>query len=130
MGRATLYNTRGVSIVDYCICSASLLHVDKVIAFEVGEFCPLLSDHIQLKLTLQTFVLAHDDMELHDIQPCKCTQTIEDQFITKLNDAKTDNKRKINEGDEIFTQTLKVAAGFSVSQQTRVKVKKKIQTKV
>lgn len=39
-----------------------------------------------------------------------------------LNDNKTDNKSKINQTVNTFTQTLKVAAGVSVSQKKRVKV--------
>ncbi|CAG2197514.1 unnamed protein product [Mytilus edulis] len=49
-GKITFYNHMGVSIVDYCICSASFL--SNINNFTVGQYCPTLSDHCPISVQI------------------------------------------------------------------------------
>ena len=137
-GRATFFNTRGVSIVDYCICSASLL--SNVLSFVVEDFC-VLSDHCPITVTIQSLQYVQNDMELHAIQSCKWSKKIEEKFIDTIQkqnfeqiradvtvilkgDSDIDIKQKLNHVVDNFSQTLRVAAGNNNNHKT-ARVKKK-----
>ena len=50
VGKATYFNYSGVTINDYCICSASVLK--NITSFHVGEFDPNLSNHCPITVKI------------------------------------------------------------------------------
>ena len=74
MGRITCYKFRGTATADYSICSASLLN--SVLTFEVGDYCPLLSDHCPITLTLHSFIVTQPDTQLQALNPRNGHETL------------------------------------------------------
>ena len=89
MGRLTSYNFRGTAVDDYCICSASLLN--SVLSFEVDEYCPLLSDHCPITLTLHSYMVNLPDTQLKTFNPPKWSRDIEEKFAKNIEIANFDN---------------------------------------
>ena len=82
MERITCYNFRGIAIDDYSICSASLLN-----SVLVGDYCPLLSDHCPITLTLHSFIVTQPDIQLQAFNPPKWSRDIEEKVVKSLETA-------------------------------------------
>ena len=140
MGRETCYNFNGSAIDDYCICSTPLL--SSILTFEVGEYNPLLSDHCQITLTLQSFITEEQDINLQESHAPKWSREIEEKFLNNL--AKTDltsvkrllsqisshnedaeNINSLNDAITILTETLTLSATKTAKYNKKKNRKKK-----
>ena len=64
VGKATYVNYSGVTINDYCICSASFLkYITKCTSFHVGDFDPNLSDYCPITVKILSRSV-HNEPEL------------------------------------------------------------------
>ena len=87
VGKATYVNYSGVTINDYCICSASFLkYITKCTSFHVGDFDPNLSDHCPITVKILSRSI-HNEPELA-LRPkhinIKWSKTVEEQFTANL----------------------------------------------
>jgi hypothetical protein len=80
VGKATYVNYSGVTINDYCICSASFL--ENITSFHVGDFDPNLSDHCHITVKILSWSV-HNESEL-GLRPkpinIKWSKSVEEQF--------------------------------------------------
>ena len=80
VGKATYFNYSGVSINDYCICSASFLKY--ITSFHVGDFDPNLSDHCPITVKILSRSV-HNEPELAPRPKpinIKWSKSVEEQF--------------------------------------------------
>ena len=140
MGKITCYNFRGTAIDDYSICSASLLN--SVLTFEVGDYCPLLSDHCPITLTLHSFIVTQADIQLQAFNRPKWSRDIEEKFVNSLEtanfinvnnllsqvspqDNSIDNTDKLNNAITSFTDNLLLLASKNNRKSKRTIPKRK-----
>ena len=85
VGKATYFNYNGVTINDYCICSASFMK--RVVNFQVGSFYPLISDHCPTTVNIFSEYNHSTPQEILRPKPfnLKWTKIVEEQFISNLN---------------------------------------------
>lgn len=81
VGKATYFNYNGVSINDYCLCSASFLR--NVLNFTVGDFIPSTSDHCPITVKFFSDIQGKTSESLQRPKPFKVkwTKLAEEQFI-------------------------------------------------
>jgi exonuclease III len=85
VGKATYFNFNGVTINDYCICSASFMK--RVVNFQVGSLYPLISDHCPITVNIFSKYKHSTPQEILRPKPfnLKWTKIVEEQFISNLN---------------------------------------------
>ena len=86
-GSATYFNYQGVSINDYCLCSANFM--ENVINFQVGNFLPCLSDHCPITVKIFSSFsnnISETSMRSKPLR-IKWSKDIEDKFVENLHDA-------------------------------------------
>ena len=90
MGKATYFNYNGVTINDYCLCSATFLK--NIINFQVGDFLPNLSDHCHI--TVNVFSKVQNNPPECKLRPkpfrVKWTKLAEEMFLSNLNNSNTE----------------------------------------
>jgi hypothetical protein len=89
VGKATYVNYSGVTINDYCICSASFL--ENITSFHAGDFGPNLSDHCPITVNILSRSV-HNEPELA-LRPkpmnIKWSKSVEEQFTANLSNMNT-----------------------------------------
>lgn len=85
VGKSTYFNYNGVTINDYCICSASFMKM--VVNFQVGNVYPLISDHCPITVNIFSKYNHSTPQEILRPKPfnLKWTKIVEEQFISNLN---------------------------------------------
>ena len=99
-GKMTFFNSQGMAIDDYCICSANLL--PSVLSFVVEDFYPTLSDHCPITLSLQSIFTEYvDTTPLIPVISCSWSKIREEIFTRNL----TQNR---NSFSDIHEQILQI----------------------